>query len=90
MICYINIIHCVFNTPGEFCEEENSLCQDQCENDGKCFQAYNKYVCICKPPAFGRHCEQIPDLCETEMPCSYGNCTSYPTNYSCECFPGIV
>ena len=75
---------------GTYCEQELSLCQDQCENGGTCFEAFDNYVCLCEYPAYGRHCEELPDPCETERPCAYGNCTSMGQDYTCDCFAGNI
>ncbi|CAH8848446.1 unnamed protein product [Trichobilharzia szidati] len=63
-----------------------------CLNGGTCLALTQlEYKCSCKPPFYGKNCEQRDHICSTN-PCQNGGLckiTAYPSSYKCICPPGF-
>ncbi|CAH8546504.1 unnamed protein product [Schistosoma bovis] len=63
-----------------------------CQNGGTCLALTQlDYKCSCKPPYYGKKCEQRDHICSTN-PCQNGGLckiTAYPSSYKCICPTGF-
>ncbi|CAH8498302.1 unnamed protein product [Schistosoma turkestanicum] len=63
-----------------------------CQNGGTCLALTQlDYKCSCKPPYYGKNCEQRDHICSTN-PCQNGGLckiTSYPSSFKCICPTGF-
>ncbi|XP_018651488.1 axon guidance protein [Schistosoma mansoni] len=63
-----------------------------CQNGGTCLALTQlDYKCSCKPPYYGKNCEQRDHICSTN-PCQNGGLckiTAYPSSYKCICPTGF-
>ncbi|XP_070618121.1 lactadherin isoform X1 [Erythrolamprus reginae] len=78
---------------GPTCNEtEKGPCHpNPCKNEGECRlvpnrgDAFNEYMCICRPGYNGKHCQNNVDEC-TPQPCKNGGtCVDLNGNFDCKC-----
>ncbi|KAG5326274.1 CRB protein, partial [Pseudoatta argentina] len=78
--CEINIDDCAVDSEGN----------GPCQNDGKCYDGVNKYVCDCQGTGYsGINCSVDVNECQDlEIDCGHGKCENLPGIYQCICDDG--
>ncbi|XP_060559418.1 delta-like protein C [Ruditapes philippinarum] len=96
--CQLGTCLCQAGYVGKSCQEEDPCSAHPCRNNGTCTrfsQGDRGYVCACKPPYRGTHCEVSYDACASRVPpcLNGGQCYIKPEDiYSplCTCLEGFT
>ncbi|XP_068104249.1 protein crumbs homolog 2 isoform X1 [Hyperolius riggenbachi] len=78
-----------WDSPELGCRGANVCGATPCLHGGKCYDAFNYFICECALGWGGLHCELNIDDCKLK-PCIHGSCTDLVADYRCTCSPGYT